>query len=208
MLTKILAVLTLSASAFAQFKMEPTGPPPSDLASGFTQDLQKEGFKITNASGAPLCEIWFRSPAPSGAKTTEDGVTLTSIPQGAYMGVIRFPAVGSDRRGQNLKPGVYTMRFSLQPVNGDHVGASPQRDFLLLVPSSIDKDAAVMPGYDDLVAMSTKASGTPHPAVLSVAKSAHTKIPDLVKEGDTDWVLHVKVGDTPVALIVVGKVEG
>ncbi|MGH9659422.1 MAG: hypothetical protein ACRD96_12820, partial [Bryobacteraceae bacterium] len=102
----------------------------------------------------------------------------------------------------------YTLRYSHQPVNGDHLGVAPQRDFLVLVPMAEDKDAAATPKFDDLMDLSRKATGTPHPAVLGLAPSTHPKFPDVAKEGDQDWVLHVKIGDMPVGLIVVGKVEG
>ena len=63
------------------------------------------------------------------------------------------------------------------------------------------------PGFDDLVKLSTKASGTPHPAVLSMSSSSNTTFPELKKEGENDWALHVKLGDTPIEVILVGKAE-
>jgi hypothetical protein len=56
--------------------------------------------------------------------------------------------------------------------------------------------------------MSVAASGTPHPAVLSIEPPSGSKFPELTKEGEHDWVLNVKVGDLPVGIIVVGKYEG
>jgi hypothetical protein len=99
------------------------------------------------------------------------------------------------------------LRYSLQPVNGDHQGVAPQRDFLVMIPAADDTDPAAAPGLDDLMKMSRKASGTPHPAVLSMSSSSNSTFPELKKEGDSDWVLHTKVGDLGVAIIVVGKVE-
>jgi hypothetical protein len=53
--------------------------------------------------------------------------------------------------------------------------------------------------------MSRKASGTPHPAVLSIWKVEEKDFkPGVAQEGDTDWVLQTKIGDTPVAVIVAG----
>jgi len=76
-----------------------------------------------------------------------------------------------------------------------------------MIPAAEDTKADVVSGFEDLMTMSRKASGTPHPAVLSMSSSSNTKFPDLKKEGDSDWVLHAKIGDTPVAVIVVGKAE-
>ena len=158
--------------------------------------------------GAVFCEVWFRNSAPGGGKSAEEGVSLPTIPHGALMGAIRFPAQGSDRRGQTIKPGVYTLRYSQHPVNGDHLGVAPQRDFLVMTPAAEDQDASATPDFDTLMAMSRKASGTPHPAVLSVTSGTAGAAPSLAKEGDHDWVLSVKVGEMPVALTIVGKVEG
>ncbi len=190
----------VSAAAFAQ-KAEPAGPPPSDLAGPIAQAVQKDGTRIING-GKPYCELWFRTDKPSGPKSGEDSVTLPTVPQGALVGVIHFDGNGADRRGQTIKPGTYTLRYSLMPVNGDHQGAAPQRDFLLMTPAANDKDLNAAPNFDTLVEWSKKASGTPHPAVMSLWKADDGK-PGLSQDG-MDWVLQNKLGDTPIAIIVIG----
>jgi hypothetical protein len=207
MLRTLLFLIMTAGIAFPQYKLESAGPPPSDLPVPIAGTLQKDGSKVVAGNGTAFCEIWFRTAVPSGPKTTEDGVTLPTIPQGALLGALRFPARGADRRGQNIKPGVYTLRYALQPVNGDHQGVAPQRDFLLMVPVADDPGPDAKPGFDDLVKLSSKASGTPHPAVLSMSASSNAKFPELKKEGENDWALHAKIGDTAVELIVIGKAE-
>jgi hypothetical protein len=203
---RILAVIsllsTLGLAADGPYQTTPAGGAPAEVAPAIAQALQKDGVKISN-NGAAYCEIWFRAEKPSGAKTTEENVTLPLIPVGALVGVIRFDGKGADRRGQTIKAGVYTLRYGIMPINGDHQGAAPQRDFLLLTPAAEDRDLNSTPGFEALVAMSRKASGTPHPAVLSLWK-ADSDTPGLTKQGDADWVLQTKIGDTPVAVILVG----
>ncbi|MEJ7608761.1 MAG: hypothetical protein WKF37_21445, partial [Bryobacteraceae bacterium] len=145
--------------------------------------------------------------APSGSKNTEENVSLTSVPQGSLLGVIRYPEKGADRRGQGLKPGTYTMRLSFFPPNGDHQGVAPQRDFLLLSPASEDKIAAKPIAYEPLLELSRKASGTPHPAVLSVWKVESDFKAGIAQMGEHDWVLQTKIGELPIALIVAGKAD-
>jgi hypothetical protein len=193
---------TLGFAADGPYQSAAAGAPPAEVAPAMAQALQKDGIKISN-NGAAYCEIWFRTGKPSGAKTTEENVTLPFIPVGALVGVIRFDGKGADRRGQTIKAGVYTLRYGIMPVNGDHQGAAPQRDFLLLTPASEDRDLNSTPGFEALVAMSQKASGTPHPAVLSFWK-ADSDAPGFAKQGDSDWVLQTKIGDTPISVILVG----
>jgi hypothetical protein len=201
-----LSLLLTATAALAQYKSEPAGSPPGDLAPAISQLLQDQGTKIIGSDGAVSCEIWFRKALPSGPKPTDETITL-SVPQGALVGAIRFPAKGADRRGQVIKPGVYTLRYSLIPVNGDHQGAAPQRDFVLLSPAADDKDPNATPDFDALVTMSRKASGTPHPAALSLWAAGASDPMGFAKQGDHDWVLTVKIGDTPVSIILIGKAE-
>jgi hypothetical protein len=196
------ALVVFALDAFGQYTAGPAGAPPAEVASAISQALQKAGTKISN-NGAAYCEIWFRAEKPSGTKSSEENVTLPQVPPGALLGVIRFDGKGADRRGQTIKAGVYTLRYGIMPVNGDHQGAAPQRDFLLMTPAADDQDLNATPAFEALVAMSRKASGTPHPAVLSFWKS-DTDNPGISKQGDADWVLQAKLGDTAIAVILVG----
>jgi hypothetical protein len=188
------------------YKADKAGPPPAELAPGIAQALNKSGFQISN-NGAAYCELWLRESLPShpatGQNAAPPNVTLPNLPQGALLGVIRFDSDGFDRRGQRISPGVYTLRYGIMPMNGSHEGAAPQRDFLLLTPAAEDRDLNATPDFDAVVAMSRKASHTGHPAVLSFWK-AETDSPGFSQQDDTDWVLEAKIGDTPVAIIVVG----
>ena len=198
-------IMAMAASAtFAQYKSESAGAPPAELPSAIGQTLEQQGTKIVGSSGA-FCEVWFRTSLPAGPKSAEASVTLPTIPVGALVGAIRFPAQGADRRGQPIKPGVYTLRYGLQPLNGDHLGVSPQRDFLVLVPAGDDKDLNAAPNFDALMAMSRKASGTPHPAVLSMWGAGASDPAGFAKQGENDWVLTKKIGDTAISVILVGK---
>lgn len=201
--TVLAAVFTFSA--LAQYSAEPGGAPPADLPAPYAPILQKDGVKVSG-SGRVVGEYWFVAAAPSGNTAKEEAVSMTSVKQGALIGVVRFSGRGgSDRRGQTIKPGLYTLRYSLHPVSGDHQGVAPQRDFVLLSPIAEDTDPAALPAFDALVAMSRKASGAPHPAILSIWKSASAvAAPSINQDGDTDWVLNAKAGDLPVSMIVVG----
>ncbi len=204
----ILPVLA-AGLAFPQYKLDPAGNAPSELAPAVSATLNQPGTKILNSDGSLLCEVWMRKEVPAGTGSAEPNVAFPSIPHGALLGAIRFTTNGSDRRGQTLKPGVYTLRYSLYPVDGAHQGVAPQRDFLILVRAEDDTDPAALPSYDELMNWSRKASGTPHPAVLSIATPLEdAPNPGFVKEGEQDWMFNTKVGATPVGIILVGTFEG
>jgi hypothetical protein len=194
-------------SAIAQYKMEPVASLPEGVPENFGSLLNKQGYRVAGPNG-PFCEVWFRTALPAGPKSAEDAVSFPTIPIGSYIGIVRFPGAGADRRGQGIKAGVYTLRYANYPINGDHQGVAPQRDFAVLSPIAEDKDPAATPAFDPLMVMSRKASGTPHPAVLSLEQApSGAAVPSVVKEGEKDWVLTVKIGDATIALIVVGKTE-
>lgn len=201
----VLCGLLAATALLAEYKSEPAGAPPADLKPGVASLLGKEGYKISDG-GKMTAELWLRSSVPTGGKA-ETSVTLSGVPHGALMGVVRFPEGWADRRGQKIKPGVYTLRYSLMPEDGAHMGASPQRDFLLMVPVADDPGAENNPDYPTLIGLSAKASGTSHPAVLSLwkADAADFKAGSMMTLGEHDQVLHAKAGDTPVAIIVYGK---
>jgi hypothetical protein len=194
----------IAAAAQGQYKVQSAGAPPSDVPAALAGKLEKDGAKIVDGSGKTVAEIWLVTDLKKGPKSAEESVTLPEIPQGTFLGVLRAAGPYTDRRGQQIKPGVYTLRYSDMPINGDHQGAAPQRDFAVLSRIADDTDPNSTPAFDALMAQSRKASGTPHPLVLSMWK-ADAPNPALTNEGESDWVLTRKAGDTMVSIIVIGK---
>jgi hypothetical protein len=89
---------------------------------------------------------------------------------GELLGVIRYKRRGGDFRGQEIPSGVYVMRYALQPEDGNHVGTSNTRDFILLTPAGEDKSPATTPKAD-LFKLSKKAAGRTHPTMLCIMAS-------------------------------------
>ena len=198
-------LLSLAAFAFAQdYKLEPISTPPPGLPAPYASEIQTSGYRVTGPSG-PWCEIWFRKTIPTGAKPADQTVAFP-FAQGTLLGILRFPKEGADRRGQVIKAGVYTLRYSNFPTDGAHQGVAPQRDFALATPIANDPDPKATPEFEKLVAQS-KTSGTAHAAVFSLEPPSGSTFPAVTKEGEHDTVLNVKVGDLPIAIIVAGKAE-
>jgi hypothetical protein len=206
-MTRICSFLLAATAVFAQYKAQDAGAPPSEAAAPIASALNKAGTKIAAGNGSATVEIWLRSTMPSGPASAETSVTLPTIPAGALIGVLRFPAKGSDRRGQTIAPGVYTLRYGNYPINGNHQGVAPQRDFLVLVPASLDKSTDAVSDFNALMDLSRKASGTPHPAVISFWKADADDKPGFDKQGEKDWVLTTNLGSTKISIILIGKAD-
>jgi len=206
-MTKLIAGLGLltAAVALGQYKLEAAGAPPSELNPVVRQSLKQEGARIIGPKGV-VCEVWFRAKAPGGGNS-EQNVSFSGMTHGVLLGVIRYPAQAADRRGQTLKPGIYTMRLSFFPIDGAHQGIAPTRDFALLTPAAQDTEPNSTPDFKQLVAMSKKASGTTHPSILSVWKGDKGAADKLQQEGE-DWTLSSTVGDVPIVMIVAGTYPG
>jgi hypothetical protein len=201
-----LAVLSASFSLAAQgYKLEAISTPPPGLPAAYASVIAAQGYRVVGPKG-PWCEVWFRKAIPTGAKPTDSSIALP-IAQGTLLGVLNFPQAAADRRGQPLKAGVYTLRYSDYPVDGAHQGVAPQRDFALLTPVASDPDPNSKPDFAALVKASVEGCGTPHPAVLSLESPTGSTFPSVTQEGENDQVLSVKVGDLPISVIVAGKAE-
>lgn len=211
LLVVVAAAAMFAGAASAQYKLATsTAAPPSELAAPIQAAISSNQIQVTGASG-PFCELWLAKSVPTA--TTPDtslGVNFGQIPQGTLIGVVKFDIQGADYRNQPIKPGVYTLRFALQPVNGDHQGVSQYRDFLLAVPASLDTSTAAIPP-DTLYNLSKKASGTGHPSVWSLipADDAPATLPGIVhqQEDSDQWVVFYQAPlATPLkmGLVVVG----
>jgi hypothetical protein len=180
---KYLVVLALGMAAPAaakdSYKLEKLneGPPPG-LATGVKGTLETHGYRVLDPQGKALVDVWLRKGAPASAKPSgsKGAVLYPVLAEGELIGVVKFAAEGHDYRDQAITPGVYTLRYGLQPINGDHLGVSVNRDYVLLIPAAKDTETADLP-RKKLETLSTESVGTTHPGVLLLL-SAPEKLPD------------------------------
>lgn len=219
----VLAIATLIPSgvlAQDSYKIEAVKQtPPDALAPTVRSVLNSQGFRILDGQGKSLADVWLRRAIPAAGKPSgpKGTIQFPELAEGELLGALRFADEGHDYRDQSIPKGVYTLRYGLQPVNGDHLGVSPYRDYALLLPSAKDNALANLP-QKKLEEQSAESAGTSHPAVLmllsapsSASKGAPTMIHD---EAKNTWAavlplsLEVK-GESaaislPVQLMVVG----
>ena len=187
-------------------------PTADELSPAIVERLSQTGFKVVSGKSKVLCEVWPVNAWEVEPDFKPTGSVNYPFQFGELLGVVRFARTGGDFRGQKIRKGVYTMRYGLQPQDGNHVGTSDTRDFVVLVPAADDTDAAPL-AKEKLFDDSTHASGTAHPAILSVLPaSGEGKPPRLVHHADRDlWAVDFagKAGDGGkellVELVVVGQ---
>jgi hypothetical protein len=196
--------------------------PPADEVSAEIRDALDGGFTVMKSKTRTLCRVWLRQGVAvrAGFEPTLD--ELYAFAPGELIGVVRYKSKGADFRGQEIPRGVYTLRFGLQPVDGDHIGTSDTRDFLLLVAATDDETLAAVDDAE-LLELSAEAIETGHPGMLClqpVGENGDTE------NGDTDngatmrhdedrdwWIVDFIASDAggntlPIALVVVGESEG
>lgn len=175
-----------AAAGQAGLKVEVLAEPaPEDLAAPIREALRAEGLRVFDAEGKPWIDLWLRdavpaSEPPGGSKGT---ILFPFLAAGELVGAARFAASGHDYRDQEILEGSYTLRYGLQPVNGDHLGVSAFRDYLLVTPAA-DDDALAAPPLEELDVLSSNAAGTNHPAVylLEAPPSPSPAAPAMVED--------------------------
>ncbi len=212
---KLVCVLMLGASllalpAAADHKLE-KGIAPADGAPAALKDaVAGQGIRVVNDAGAPYLEIWLNKALAGEPKAASGEILNPGIPEGSFLGLARFVAGGSDFRGQSIRPGFYSLRYALMPVDGNHVGAAQYRDFTLMVPAALDPNPATALKFEEVLGLSRKASGTGHPAVFPMVSPDAAGEASLAKNDDGHWILKTRIptksgAALPIALTVVGR---
>ncbi|HEX7378968.1 MAG TPA: hypothetical protein VF278_17740 [Pirellulales bacterium] len=205
------------AAADDEYRAEPNdaAPPSDELSADVVKQLGDGGFKVVTAQGRTVCEIWPAKTWTVAADFKPSGGVIYPFQFGELIGVVRYARKAGDFRGQSIRKGTYTMRYGLQPQDGNHIGTSDTRDFLVLIPAADDSESQPLE-KDPLFKESKKASKTTHPAILSLlpAGSAGDELPRMVHHEQRElWAVDFagqsaggKSKPVVVELVVVGHV--
>jgi hypothetical protein len=206
-----MAILLVGSWAVAQeYRVEPTnaGPPAGELSTETADKLSPTGFKVMQGDKRTMCEIWPAKKWEIRSDFKPSDTILYPLPVGSLVGAIRFPRKAADFRGQDIAAGMYTLRYANQPVDGNHVGTFPTRDFLLMLPAADDQSPAPIAEMD-LFKTSAKTTESTHPAILPLLKAEGADpLPGIQHVEDKEWwTVRFTDGDAKVVLelIVVGK---
>jgi hypothetical protein len=141
------------------------------VAPGVSGDLQKavgdKGYRVALDDGW-TAEFWFASALTMATKDAA-GALYPELTNGEFVAVVSFSKGSADYRGQAIPPGTYTLRYQYLPQDANHMGVSPNPDFLLAIPLAADPDPSANLPLKKMVSLSAKATGTAHPAVIAMA---------------------------------------
>lgn len=204
-------VLLLSLLAAAQNgKVESTGPlTDSAVPEKVRESLNDKGYRLTLDDPKPACELWLRKSVPAAPKKGPEAAAYPQLAESTLVGVVHFFQAAADFRGHQIPAGFYTLRYSLIPDDGNHLGVSPNPDFLLLTPAQSDSDPSAAFKFQELVTMSARTGGTKHPSPLSLPPADKPSTGTIARDDQDHWIFSASLKlasgeEIPFALIVKG----
>jgi hypothetical protein len=200
------AALALHAEDFGVEKTESS--PPEDVSQAIRDVVGSGGLKVS-AGEKGLAEFWLREEIPTKDSPSGDlGVSFGNLEQSVLMGVVRLAEPWRDYKNLQVAAGVYTLRYAVEPQDGNHMGVSIYRDFMLLIPAAQDKEVDVSWTADELYLQSNNSTGQPHPGVLALFP-VYDEIsePRIVMNDMDQPTLAVKLGSLTLGLVIQGHGE-
>jgi hypothetical protein len=187
--------------------------PPKELSADVLKALADTGHQVT-ANGKVVCDIWLAKEWAAKAKFTPTLSMLYPFEPGELIGAVRFPKKTNDYRNQQIRPGVYTVRYGLQPEDGSHLGTSMTRDFVMLLPPAKDTKPARIADPRGMFKQSAEVARSTHPAILpllAVPEGGKSPTVRHVEEREL-WSVRLtgkakageKMSDLPIEIVVVG----
>jgi hypothetical protein len=128
--------------------------------------VEDKGYRVTLDEGW-TAEFWFAKQLKTVSQDVP-GAIYPELANAEFVGVVNLPKGMTDFRGQPIPAGAYTLRYQLLPQDGNHMGVSPNPDFLLAIPIASDPDPGLRYLYKKLVALSATTTSTRHPAVIAM----------------------------------------
>ena len=205
----LLAALLLATPLAADPTLERTDGLPPGLPEWLSPLLDPSGYRVVRDEGEPI-EFWFPPALPMQDPSAELGVEYPTLPPGGLIGIVRTTGAWSTYKAQIVPPGTYTLRYAVQPADGDHTGQTWFRDFLLLIPLALDSfDPYGVPEQEPLVeASSTIIEGGTHPMTMALFQNYDGIDAAAMFWNDLDQpTLAVPLGDVTLGLVIEGQGE-
>ena len=167
-LVAALCALALAGSQAEELKLKTIEKaPPEAVAPAIRETLSSQAIQLLKGD-RPALEFWLRSPLPLRKAPTDSQSALKAVAEATLLGVVSVPNDRRDYRDDELYSGVHTMRFALQPQDGNHLGTSEYLYYAVLVPAEKDTSLKGIRDYDGLVDASSEETASQHPMILSL----------------------------------------
>jgi hypothetical protein len=153
--------------------------PPNQIGESIRKTLQGKAVQVFDGDKA-LVEIWFRSEVPLKSKPGPLDKALDAVQQTTLLGAISLGNGQRDYKDNEIAAGVYTVRFGLQPQDGDHLGTAQYPYFAVLIPAKNDMQLDGITSPKAMTTASGKDTASGHPIVLSL-RPASSNSADLPK---------------------------
>jgi hypothetical protein len=196
----ILPLILGTALSAADLNLKVTElPPPKEVDPAIQNLLQPKAIQLADGD-TPAFQFWLVKDVPEAKK-------LDTLQQAALLGVVSIPKSQRDYRDDEIAAGVYTMRFALQPQDGNHLGSSEFAYFAVLTPAKLDTRPDGIKTYKSLVKASSKETSTDHPMILSLRPTSSGKgdAPELVEPAPEHKSVRVKVSALAFEIVYEGK---
>ena len=154
--------------------------PPKEVDESIRKTLQTSAVQLLEAA-KPVFEFWLSADIPLQSKPESPTKAMDAIKQSTVLGVVAVASNTRDYKDNDLASGVYTMRFGLQPQDGNHLGTAEFPYFAVLVSAKRDSKIDGITDYKTLVKASKEGTASDHPIILSLqpASSAEGDTPKL-----------------------------
>lgn len=194
-LALIFFTAALLCSPAAEFALKTIDKePPPEIAPAIRSLLQPKAVQLLQ-DDKPLFEYWLVNNVTVTTNPGETQKHLDSLKPITLLGAVALHKDQRDYRDDEIYKGIYTVRFALQPQDGNHLGTADFPYFAALIPAKLDAKVEGFATPEAMVKASSKESSTGHPFILSLrpVSSSAGDAPSIHEAGEDHKTLRVKL---------------
>ena len=187
---------------------------PKELKADVQKLLDAKAIQFTDKKGDLIAELWFRKDIPVTIAPKDKKAVFSTVPMTSIIGAVKFAKDWREYRGRKLKAGVYSLRFAMQPQDGNHMGTALHSEFLILLAAKFEPSAKPLNPME-LVDRSKASIKSGHPAILQLFPYTNDKAaPNLTESAKDHVVLNLRqpvvmngsaVGPLGIGVTLVGE---
>jgi hypothetical protein len=193
-------------------KLEKIDTPPSEeVVSAIREGVGQNGLRILLGDQV-LMDIWLRTELPLKAESSEAlGVNFGNLAEGTLVGVVRLHQEWRDYKNNKIAAGLYTLRYGIQPSDGNHMGVAQYRDYAMLLLAGDDTALDASLSHDEWVSKSYRSTKKLHPGLMALFPLYEDIAePEIMKNEIDQWTLGVSLGALKMGMVFEGhgQLEG